>query len=215
MIVAERKKVAEIKELLESYTKILIAGCGTCMSVCMAGGEKEVGILATLLRMIFNREQREIVIGELTIQRQCDREFIQPFQEEIRQYQAVLSLGCGIGVQFLAEYLDDIPVLPGLNTKFLGSNESLGVWRERCRACGDCILGETGGICPVTLCSKNLLNGPCGGTNKGKCETDRNIDCAWTLIYQRQEKLGALHKIRKIFPPMDHRGKTAAVPTDP
>jgi len=160
MIVAERKSVAEIKQTLEGYKKILIVGCGTCVAVCMAGGEREVGILASLLKMSFRMEGKEIEIGEITVERQCDKEFLQPLEEKIKDYQVVVSLACGIGIQFLAEMYDSKVVVPGVNTRFLGSNEGEGVWRERCRACGDCVLAKTGGICPVTTCAKGLLNPP-------------------------------------------------------
>jgi len=208
MIVAERKSVAEIKQTLEGYKKILIVGCGTCVAVCMAGGEREVGILASLLKMSFRMEGKEIEIGEITVERQCDKEFLQPLEEKIKDYQVVVSLACGIGIQFLAEMYDSKVVVPGVNTRFLGSNEGEGVWRERCRACGDCVLAETGGICPVTTCAKGLLNGPCGGTNDGKCEVDKDKDCAWTLIYQKLEKLGKLDTIRAIFPPKNYQVQT-------
>lgn len=208
MIVAERKSVAEIKQTLEGYKKILIVGCGTCVAVCMAGGEREVGILASLLKMSFRMEGKEIEIGEITVERQCDKEFLQPLEEKIKDYQVVVSLACGIGIQFLAEMYDSKVVVPGVNTRFLGSNEGEGVWRERCRACGDCVLAETGGICPVTTCAKGLLNGPCGGTKDGKCEVDKDKDCAWTLIYQKLEKLGKLDTIRAIFPPKNYQVQT-------
>ena len=208
MIVAERKPVAEVKQALEGYEKILIVGCGTCVAVCMAGGEREVGILKSLLTMSFRMEGKEVEIGEVTVERQCDKEFLQPLEEKIKDYQVVVSLACGIGVQFLAEMYDDMVIVPGVNTRFLGSNEGEGVWRERCRACGDCVLAETGGICPVTMCPKGLLNGPCGGTNDGKCEVDREKDCAWTLIYQKLERLGKLDTIRTIFPPKNYQVQT-------
>ena len=208
MIVAERKSVAEIKQTLEGYKKILIVGCGTCVAVCMAGGEREVGILASLLKMSFRMEGKEIEIGEITVERQCDKEFLQPLEEKIKDYQVVVSLACGIGIQFLAEMYDSKVVVPGVNTRFLGSNEGEGIWKERCRACGDCVLAETGGICPVTTCAKGLLNGPCGGTNDGKCEVDKEKDCAWTLIYQKLEKLGKLDTIRAIFPPKNYQVQT-------
>ena len=208
MIVAERKPVAEVKQALEGYEKTLIVGCGTCVAVCMAGGEREVGILKSLLKMSFRMEGKEVEIGEVTVERQCDKEFLQPLEEKVKDYQVVVSLACGIGVQFLAEMYDDKVVIPGVNTRFLGSNEGEGVWRERCRACGDCVLAETGGICPVTMCPKGLLNGPCGGTNDGKCEVDREKDCAWTLIYQKLERLGKLDIIRTIFPPKNYQVQT-------
>ncbi len=208
MIVAERKPVAEVKQALEGYEKILIVGCGTCVAVCMAGGEREVGILKSLLKMSFCMEGKEVEIGEVTVERQCDKEFLQPLEEKVKDYQVVVSLACGIGIQFLAEMYDSKVVVPGVNTRFLGSNEGEGVWRERCRACGDCVLAETGGICPVTMCPKGLLNGPCGGTNDGKCEVDREKDCAWTLIYQKLERLGKLDTIRTIFPPKNYQVQT-------
>lgn len=208
MIVAQRKPVEEIKRVLEGYEKVLIVGCGTCVAVCMAGGEREVGILASLLKMSFRMEGKEVEIGEATVERQCDKEFMQPLEEKIKNYQAIVSLACGVGIQFLSELYEDTIVLPGVNTVFLGSNEGEGVWQERCRACGECVLAETGGICPVTICAKGLLNGPCGGTNDGKCEVDKEKDCAWTLIYKRLEKQGKLDHIRKIFPPKNYRVHT-------
>jgi ferredoxin len=209
MIVAERKGIEQIKDMVKPYSKILVAGCGTCVAVCMAGGEKEVSILASMLRMALKMDGgKEVEIGELTMERQCDREFIEPFEDKIRQHEIVVSIACGVGVQFLSDFLADKQVVPGLNTTFMGSNEGEGIWYERCRACGDCVLGETGGICPITICAKNLLNGPCGGTDKGKCEVDKDKDCAWTLIYERLEKLGALDNIRKIFPPKNYHAQT-------
>jgi len=208
MIVAQRKPVEEIKQALEGYEKILIVGCGTCVAVCMAGGEREVGMLASMLKMSFKMEGKEVEIGEVTVERQCDREFMQPLEEKIKDYQVVVSLACGIGVQFLSELYEGTYVMPGVNTKFLGSNEGEGMWQERCRACGECVLAQTGGVCPITICAKGLLNGPCGGTNEGKCEVDKDKDCAWTLIYQRLEKLGKLDNIRSIFPPKNYQTQT-------
>jgi ferredoxin len=167
VIVAKRKPVGEIKQALEGYEKILIVGCGTCVAVCMAGGEREVGILA--------------------------------------------SLACGIGVQFLSELYDNKVVIPGVNTTFLGSNEGEGVWQERCRACGECVLAETGGICPITFCPKGLLNGPCDEITNEKCEVDRERDCIWILIYRRLEKIGKLGNIRKIFPARNYQINTRPV----
>jgi ferredoxin len=208
MIVAERKPLQEIKQMVDPHSKILIAGCGTCVAVCMAGGEKEVGILASMLRMAFRMEGKEVEIAEITIERQCDLEFIEPFRDRLREYDVIISTACGVGVQFLADFVGNKPVVPGLNTKFMGSNEGEGVWLERCRACSDCVLAETGGICPMTICPKNLLNGPCGGTNQGKCEVDKEKDCAWTLIYRRLETLGQLERFEKILPPKNHHVQT-------
>jgi ferredoxin len=203
MIVGERKPFDEIKESVKDYKKLLILGCGTCVSVCMAGGEKEVELIASQLRMANKLEGRDMEIGELTIQRQCDKEYIEPILEQAKGYDAVLSMACGAGVQLLSDMLEPKPVIPALNTRFIGIAEEEGVWSERCRACGNCLLGEFGGICPVARCPKSLLNGPCGGSQNGKCETDPNRDCAWALIYERLKAQGRLDNLLKVRPPKD------------
>ena len=204
MIVAERKTLEQIEAMIEGFDKILIAGCGTCVAVCMAGGEKETELLAAELRMKGKLEGKQRTIDQITITRQCDKEYLEQLAKYIDDYDAVVSMGCGAGVQFMAERYDDKIVLPALNTRFIGVAEGAGVWTQRCMACADCILDQTGGICPMTICAKNLLNGPCGGTDKGKCEVDSEKDCAWTLIYKKMEKLGRLDYIKKIQPPKDY-----------
>jgi len=201
MIVAERKPFAEIKEMVKDHKKIMVAGCGTCVAVCMAGGEKEVELLASQLRLSRKLEGAEIEVIEATVTRQCDREYMEPILDQARECDAVISMACGVGIQLLSDLIEEIPVYPGVNTRFIGTNEAEGVWLERCMMCGNCILGETGGICPIAICAKGLVNGPCGGTNKGKCEVSPDKDCAWTLIYNRLEKQGKLDNIRQIFPP--------------
>ena len=205
MIVAERKPLDEIKESIQDYKKLLILGCGTCTSVCMAGGEKEVELLASELRMASQLEGRDVEIGEATILRQCDREYIEPIVEKAKDYDAVLSMACGAGVQFVAEMLEPMTVVPALNTRFIGVTEEEGMWAERCCACGDCLLADFGGICPVTRCAKGLINGPCGGSKEGKCEAGDDRDCAWELIYNRLKQQGKLGNIRKLLLPRDYR----------
>ena len=201
MIVAERKPFTEINEMVKDHKKIMIAGCGTCVAVCMAGGEKEVELLGSQLRLARKKEGKEVEIVEATVTRQCDREYMEPILDQARECDAVISMACGVGIQYLSDLIEDIPVYPGVNTRFIGTNEAEGVWLERCMMCGNCVLGETGGICPIAICAKGLLNGPCGGTNKGKCEVSPDKDCAWTLIYNRLDKQGKLNNIREIFPP--------------
>ncbi len=204
MIVADRKPFAELKEMVKDHKKILILGCGTCVAVCMAGGEKEVELMASQLRLSAKVDGKEIEILEDTVTRQCDKEYMEPILDKARECDAVISTACGVGIQYLSDLIEEIPVYPGVNTRFIGTNEAEGVWLERCMMCGDCVLDETGGICPVAICAKNLLNGPCGGTNKGKCEVSSEKDCAWTLIYKRLEKQGKLDNIRDIFPPRQY-----------
>ena len=200
MIVGERKPFEEIKNLVGGYRKLLVVGCGTCVSVSMAGGEKEVELLATQLRMV----NRDAIIDEATIQRQCDREYIEPMIEKAKEHDAVLSLACGAGVQFLAEALQPHIVLPGVNTRFIGVTVAEGTWAERCRACGDCKLGDTAGICPVTMCAKGIMNGPCGGASDGKCETSKDRDCAWVTIVKRLTEQGKLDSIGEVRMPRDY-----------
>lgn len=201
MIVAERKPLEDIKAMIAGYKKILILGCGTCVTICWAGGEKEVAVLSSQLRLASKKDGNELEILEDTIERQCEKELVEALKDKVQQVEVVLSMGCGAGVQTIAEIFPDTPVYPALNTKFVGMPEGEGIWVETCRACGDCFLDKTGGICPIVRCAKGLLNGPCGGTNSGKCEVDPEKDCAWTLIYRRLEQQGRLDTMRKYYPP--------------
>jgi ferredoxin len=203
MIIAEQKPLAEIKEKLAGYQKVLVVGCGTCVTVCFAGGTKEVGILASSLRMATKLDGNSKVVDEVTVQRQCEWEYIDPLENKLAEYDAILSLGCGVGVQTLAERFPGKRVLPGLNTTFMGLPTEQGVWEERCQACGNCILDQTGGICPIARCSKQLLNGPCGGSQNGQCEIDPEVPCAWQLIWERMEALGMMDRLLQVQPPKD------------
>jgi ferredoxin len=203
MIVAERKTLDQIWEKVKNFKRVIVLGCGTCVSVCQSGGEKEVELLASELRMKSRLENKDIEIKELTIERQCDREFIEPVLAEISNSDAVLSMACGAGVQFVADITETIPLIPALNTRFIGITAAEGTWAEKCRACGLCVLADYGGICPVTICAKGLLNGPCGGSKNGKCEAGPDKDCAWVLIYNRLKKQNKLDIIRRSTSPKD------------
>lgn len=203
MIVAERKTIEEIKQYIARYKNILITGCGACVTVCFAGGEKEVGILASQLRLLCKKEGKETNIIEQTVKRQCEKEFSMELENNIEKADAVICLACGAGVQFIAKYFPSKPVFPGVNTKFLGGTDEPGLWTESCQSCGDCILDKTGGICPVARCSKSLLNGPCGGSQNGKCEIDKELDCAWQMIYDRMKLLGRDNELETTQPIKD------------
>ena len=201
MIVAEQKPINEILDMLPEQKKVLVVGCDTCVTVCLAGGEKEVKIMAAALHMA---KKQFAGIEGLSIERQCDGEFINEIAERVAGSDVVLSMACGAGVQMMSDYFPDKPVLPALNTLFMGSNEAAGYWMERCLGCGDCVLDLTAGICPRTRCSKGLMNGPCGGSENGKCEVDpQNLDCGWNLIYQRLKSLNRLDTLMAIQPPQD------------
>jgi ferredoxin len=189
MIVAELKPFEEIKKMVKDHKKVMVLGCGTCVTVCMSGGERQVELLASSLRMAGKLEGNEIIVGEKTILRQCDPEFIEQIKDEASGYDAVLSMACGAGVQGIAEKLEGVRILPAMNTTFLGMANGQGTWVQVCAACGDCILHETGGICPVARCAKKLISGPCGGARGGKCEVSKDNPCAWQLIYKRLGKM--------------------------
>ena len=203
MIIAEQKPLEEIEGLIAEAQKVLVVGCGTCVTVCFAGGEKEAGILASSLRMATRIDGAPKDVQHVTVQRQCEWEYIDPLKESIEGVDAVLSLGCGVGVQALAERFPQAIVVPGLNTTFMGLPTEQGVWEERCAACGSCLLGLTGGICPIARCAKQLLNGPCGGSQNGECEIGHDTPCAWQLIYDRLRAQGRLHLLMEIQPPKD------------
>jgi ferredoxin len=203
MITGERKPLAEIKEMIAPFKKILVVGCGTCVAECASGGEKEVGLLSSALRMDTKMAGKEKEVKELTLDRQCVYEFIDQLTEQIDKYDAVLSLACGAGVQAVADVFPDTIILPALNTTFLGETKEAGVWIENCRGCGDCKLGIFAAVCPVTRCAKGLFNGPCGGSKGGKCEVDPDTSCAWQLIVDRLDKRGCLDVLLKVEPPAD------------
>ena len=203
MIVADKKPIEEIIEEIKDKERILILGCNECVPVCEAGGKKEVGILASALRMYFLNQGKGVTIDEITLERQCDHEYLEEIRDGVDQYDAIVSIACGVGVQFTAEKYPSKPVYPGVNTCFLGVTDKRGLWTERCQACGQCLLSQTGGICPVSRCAKRLLNGPCGGSTQGKCEIDNELDCAWQLIIDRLKTLGRIDDYEKICPIKD------------
>lgn len=203
MIVAERKPMSDIIKMLDDCAKISVVGCGTCVTVCSAGGEKEVSLVASLLRMSPQREHIDGEIVDLLVERQCEFEMLEEVSSQVQDSDAVLSMGCGAGVQTMAAHFEGTPIFPGLNTKFIGIPEQQGVWTEQCLACGDCMLDLTGGICPMARCAKNILNGPCGGSQDGFCEVEEDTECGWQLIYDRLHSLGRLQILENIEPPRD------------
>lgn len=205
MIVTERKPFDEILETLKPYTKVLVLGCGGCATVCLTGGEKQAEELASQLRLVSGPKKLDLQVECDSITRQCDREFVENLKQSPDNYDCVLSMACGVGVQFMSQLYPDVPFLPAMNTTFYGAGVALGVWEEYCHGCGDCVLALTDGICPVARCSKSLVNGPCGGTNDGKCEVSSDMDCGWYLIYKRLAEKGKLDQFRKIQPPKDWR----------
>jgi hypothetical protein len=202
--ITQKKPEKEIERLLEGLNRIFIIGCGTCVTLTRTGGEPEVRAMKDALS-----EKGKIVTGKTVVPVACDnltREFLQDFGEQIDQADALLIMTCAFGVQTIARQLKKM-VVPALDTLFIGKETAVGLFDEICTQCGTCIIGETGGICPVTNCHKGLVNGPCGGTNHGKCEIDVDKDCVWTLIYNRLQELGRLDSMRKYQKPRNHQGE--------
>ncbi|HSW57846.1 MAG TPA: methylenetetrahydrofolate reductase C-terminal domain-containing protein [Dehalococcoidales bacterium] len=205
MITGEQKPLAEIKAKLNAYNKILLLGCGTCVKTCFAGGEDEVATLASSLRLAFKKDGQSIQIDELTIERQCEDEFIREAAALVNRNQAVLSLACGVGVQMVGSRFPKTPVLPGVNTTFMGILEKPGLFLERCLGCGDCFVDRFGGFCPISRCAKKLFNGPCGGSVAGQCEVRSDSECVWAQIILHAEEMGTLSRLAEYVPPKDWR----------
>ena len=205
MILTEKKSIEEIRQSLKNSRKVFILGCGTCAALAQTGGEEQIKEMAQLLG------DKEIV-GTAVIETPCDKRTLKrdlrAISASLNAADAVLVLSCGVGIQTLAELTGKI-VIPGLNTKFIGMTEHIGEFYQRCLACGNCILDETGGICPISRCPKGLLNGPCAGHMDEKCEVDREKDCAWVLIYKRMRDLGQLDKFREFRKPRNYQISTA------
>lgn len=203
MIIAEQKPIKELAGFIENCKKVLFLGCGGCVTVCLSGGEKETEILASAMRIKRRLEGNPVEILTHTVTRQCDPEYIDALEDLIREADCVISLACGVGPQYIAERYPDKYVAPAMNTTFAGGSIKQGTWEERCGLCGQCILHLTGGICPIIRCPKSILNGPCGGSQNGKCEISSDLDCAWQLIYNRLKNLGKLDTLKVVIPPKD------------
>lgn len=205
MIITEQKPYQEISDSLKGYNKIFLVGCGECATTCKTGGKDELLKIKEQLE-----KEGKIVLGTTIPQAPCiapqiKSEFAKN-TKMLRQAEAVLVLACGLGAQSVKD--NDrlgLAVLPGCNTLCGAVMDAQGNFYEKCSMCGECVLAATGGICPVTLCPKGLLNGPCGGMNKGKCEVDNERDCAWALIYKESEKRGKLNEFKKIQAPKDFK----------
>ncbi len=205
MITAERKPLDEIAAYIEPYHRILLVGCNECVTVCAAGGRKEVAMLSSALQLAAMKQGKTLSVNEMTLERQCDPEYVETLATHIDGVDAVVSMACGCGVQEIARRFGKVRVFPAVNTKFMGASERPGVWAERCQGCGDCLLGLTGGICPIARCSKRLLNGPCGGSSNGKCEIGPDVDCAWALIWERMKALGTQDQYEAVISAKDWR----------
>ncbi len=202
--ITQPKTEEEIDRLLSGSGRIFIIGCGTCVTLTNTGGAPEVAAMKEKLS-----QAGKLITGYMVAPVACDNltgEILEAYGGQINQADTLLIMTCAFGVQTLARQLKKM-VIPALDTLFIGKETGPGQFDEICTQCGTCVIGETGGICPVTSCHKGLVNGPCGGTNKGKCEIDKAKDCAWTLIYNRLDELGQLDLMRKLQRPRNHLGE--------
>ncbi len=190
MIITKKKPIEELLDMLQGVQKVAIVGCANCAAACQTGGEKEVAEMKALLE-----EQGFEVVATVLPEECCHKMLVKKETKVLRTCgaEAIVGMACGDGVQTVADNIA-LPIYPANNTLFLGQVERVGIFHEYCRMCGDCVLGETGGICPITKCAKSLVNGPCGGQKNGKCEVNPENDCAWIQIYNRMVALGQEEK---------------------
>jgi hypothetical protein len=202
--ITQIKPEEEIDQLLDGFGRIFIFGCGTCVTLTHTGGRPEVDAMQEGLSA-----KGKIITGDVVLPVACDNltgEALNDYGQQIEQADVLLIMTCAFGVQTIAKQLKKM-IIPALDTLFIGKETAIGQFDEICTQCGTCVLGETGGICPVTSCHKGMVNGPCGGTNNGKCEIDNNKDCAWTLIYNRLKEIGQLDVMRRYQKPRNHHGE--------
>ena len=208
MIVTKQKNFDDMLASLGSGKRVFLIGCGECATVCKTGGETEL----VELKARFEASGKEVT-GTHVPKAPCSAASIKfvfvKDRKAIESSDSVIVFACGLGVQSVKENMRfDKPVHVGCDTLFMTTVDSKGNFFERCSACGDCMLELSGSICPVTRCPKSLMNGPCGGQNKGKCEVNSERDCAWILIYNELKKKGRLDFIKTIRPPRDHSKST-------
>ena len=203
MIIAERKPIDEILDMVQDADRVLVLGCRGCVSVCSAGGEREVELLTSLIRLGRQKAGKPVTVTGSTLVRQCDKEYIEEIDRWDGAYDAIVSMACGVGVNFIANMRPVDKVYPAVNTTFFGGSPEQGIWTEQCAGCGNCILHLTGGLCPVARCAKSLMNGPCGGSQGGKCEIHKDVECIWQSIHDKLERTGKKEDMLKVAPIRD------------
>jgi ferredoxin len=201
MIISEQKSKEELLQVLDGKSRLFLVGCGACATACKAGGEEEIFRMQEWLAAAGKEVTGSVVIDEACHIMRAARDLRQ-HKLQVEEAEALLVLACGAGIQSVSSSTDQ-RVIGGLNSLFLGNIRRFGQYEEKCSLCGECILNETAGICPVTNCAKGLLNGPCGGMEEGRCEADREIDCAWHLIFERLKRQGRAGVFARVVPPKD------------
>jgi hypothetical protein len=201
MIITRQKDLDCLTELINGEP-VFIVGCSECATLCHTGGEEEVKAMKNSLE-----NKNLIVTGWVVLDPAChflnDKRLLKDYKDEISKAKKILVLACGNGVQTVAEIIDQADVISGLDTLFLGEIKRFGDFQKRCNMCGECIQDLFGGICPISRCPKEMLNGPCGGVINGKCEIDKDLDCIWVLILKRLKERDQLDRWKKILEPKD------------
>ena len=203
MVISDKKPIQEILGFLEGSEKVVLVGCNQCAATCKTGGEPELQAMKEELEANGKTVLGCKVIDPCCNLLQCKKD-LKAVKEELKEADAILSLACGDGTQTIVKNTKSMPVYPANNTLFIGEVERVGQFEEACKAGGECELGWTGGICPVTMCAKGLINGACGGAKDGKCEISHENDCAWIKIYERLKDIDQLENLTAVRPPKDY-----------
>jgi hypothetical protein len=203
MLLTQPKPIEEVLGMLKADGSVFLLGCGGCPVGADTGGEAKLAEIGEALTAAGKKVTGSMVVDFLCNKALVGSRFYAPARvEQIKAADRVLVVSCGVGVQASAAILGK-PVAPALNTISVNGNQGLWPSTERCNLCGDCLLGYTGGICPINTCSKSLVNGTCGGTDNGKCEVSAEKDCGWFLIYNRLKSLGRIDDLRRMNPNRD------------
>jgi len=202
MIITKKREFKDLMENLKNYRSFFLIGCSECASLCGTGGDPELAAMKEALET-----EGKTVTGTLLPKTGCQtlgtKIELKKDKEACAAADAIIVMSCGAGTQSAVEIFPDKPVFPANDSLFLGNMTRFQMFDERCSLCGKCVLDKTGGICPVTACPKGLLNGPCGGTDNGKCEVSQDIECAWVRIYDRMKKTDQLEDFKKVLKPKD------------
>ena len=207
MNATEAKPTEEILDSVAAAEKVFVLGCNGCPIGCDVGGQAWLSDLAAALT-----GAGKSVTGTALVDLLCNKALVGiklgRIADAVLAADAIVVGACGVGVQAVGNMVSRRAV-PALNTVSLGDHQGLWPGEERCAECGQCLLAHTGGLCPVTLCAKSLINGQCGGTgDDGSCEVSPEHPCGWKKIYDRCRELGRLDDLRRIAEPRDFRKRT-------
>ena len=201
MIITKSKNINTILNQINQES-VFIIGCSECATICKTGGENEISKLEKLLT-----KQGINVIGSVILEPAChklnDKRILNKYKKELKNIKQIITLSCGNGAQTISEIFEDKEVISGTDTIFLVQIKHINEFEKKCNLCGNCIIDKYDGLCPITRCPKNMLNGPCGGSIEGKCEIDNNMDCIWRLIYKKFKKKNRLKELKEINEPFN------------